>query len=217
MSETVATGKRSSRFWLYFPFAALALFCLVWTGFWFYGRSQINSVMDRVIEREKERGRDIICEDREVTGFPFRMTVTCANPAIRLETPEGTVSAQLAGLSVNARALDPTAVIALLDGPLTIDSPAGRSVIEWGELRASARASGLSLGSIDIFGAKLDARIASPAGEETIALDKLEAHLRQRDGTAQDGAGRFRFRRQACGIDRLAARPAALARCTTRS
>ncbi len=192
MSATVSAPRRS-RFWLYAPFVTLGLFCIIWSGFWFYGRMKIIEVMDSAIARAASQGRDLSCPERSIGGFPFRMELICANATFAMETPDGKVSLGIERFAINARALDPTAVIAVLDGPLTFSTPTGDGSVDWSEGRVSARASGLSLGSIDAV--LKDVMIIAPkpdgSGEALNASVKaFEGHLRQKPGSAA-GAGRI--------------------------
>jgi hypothetical protein len=190
MTSTSVVPARRSRFWLYLPFVLLVGFAAVWTGLWFYGRMKIIEVMDSVIARAADQGREISCPDRTIAGFPFRMEVTCRNPSFAMSTSQGEVSGTLGAVIVNARALDPTAVIAVLQGPMSVETDAGKSTAQWTEARISGRASGFSLGSIDAVINGLTFDLANPDGSATPitgSVAKIEGHVRQKPETVADG------------------------------
>jgi hypothetical protein len=190
-SAAMPPEGRRSRFWLYLPFALLILFCIAWTGLWFYGRSRVISEMDTRLAVLAEQGRVFTCPERKVGGFPFRMELSCAQPAFSVVQPDGTVSGTLGRIVVNAKATDPTAIIAVFEGPLTLETPRGPATATWDEARISVRASGGSLGSFDVAAKGIKASFGPEGAQDDIALKRLEGHLRQRPDTAANGQATF--------------------------
>lgn len=78
-SETGATSAKgaTSRLWLYGPFALLAIFIVIWSAVWAFGARQVGQVLDGFIAREASRGRDWVCPQRSISGFPSG----CSSPA----------------------------------------------------------------------------------------------------------------------------------------
>jgi hypothetical protein len=183
MTSFPAPAKRRSRFWLYAPFTLLLGFSAVWTGFWFYGRGKVVEEMDKALARVAASGQTLTCPDRKIGGFPFRMEVTCTNAAFGGPSQQGPISGTIGTVIVTARALDPTAVIGVLQGPLLIDMPQGTTKAEWSEARISIRASGMSLGSADLVikGLSVDGAAPNmPGGRVAIKIKDLESHIRQK-------------------------------------
>ena len=147
-------NSRPSRLGLYLPFTLLAIVCILWSGFWFYAASKTGEVIDAAFAREAKAGRDWTCPNRSVSGFPFRIEVTCEAPTFlsRVEGNDG--SGSLARLGVQARAIDPTRAIATLTGPLTFKSAAGSADLNWTDAKTSVATDTKSLSefSIDIQG-----------------------------------------------------------------
>jgi hypothetical protein len=186
MSEMQQTARRRSRFWLYLPFALLFGFSLVWTGLWFYGRGKVTEVMDKAFADLAAQGRTIACPERSVSGFPFRMQVTCEKPSFAVTGPDGEASGSIGRLVVNARALDPTAIVAVLEGPFVLKGANGESTINWSEARLSVRASGATLGAFDIIASDVVADLPAantPSGRLKAMIRRLKADILQRDGT----------------------------------
>jgi hypothetical protein len=177
------------RWGLWLPFILLLIFCLVWTGLWFFGRMKLIEIMDGMIARETEKGRNWTCPERSISGFPFRMELHCKAPSFATATPEGNVEASILGLTAVARVLDPFAVITLLDGPLTVTTNGRTGTLNWKEARTSTRATTTSLASFDVVATGLDLMMPLPAAEAplTAKAERFEAHLRQHPGSVKDG------------------------------
>jgi hypothetical protein len=187
MTPPASPQHKRSRFWLYAPFTVLIGFCAIWTGFWFYGRGKVIEEMDKALARAAASGQSFTCPDRKISGFPFRMEVTCTNAAFAVQSAQGPISGTLGTMIVNARALDPTAVIGVFQGPLVVETPQGKSKAEWSEARISIRASGMSLGSADLVikGLTLDGAVPNlPGGRLVASLKDFEGHIRQKPGSA---------------------------------
>jgi hypothetical protein len=187
---TTDTTTRQSRLWLYLPFALLGVAMVVWTGFWFYARSQIEGAIDGAIAAQAARGGEIRCPERSVSGYPFRLQVRCVAPSLVSVDEGGRLEASLERLDIVARAVDPTSVAVFLDGPLVLRGDGGETRLDWDEARFSARAAGFTLGGLDLvmlgLRAELAAGVAGPVAVEARA-ERFEAHLRQKDGTVAAG------------------------------
>lgn len=131
-----------SRSGLYLPFIALAVVVALWSGFWFFSANAAGKIADHFIEREAERGRNWVCPDRNVGGYPFRIEISCAKPQLILKGPDGLASqGSLGALSLHARILSPGHFIAVLSPPfIAKQGDAGTMEISWASGRASLRA-----------------------------------------------------------------------------
>ncbi len=181
------------RWGLYLPFGALVLICLAWSGFWYYASSRTNSVMDAALVKEARLGRDWTCPGRTVSGFPFRIEVKCDAPSFvsRMEGRDG--SGSLAGLRVEARAVDPTRAIATLVGPLMIKTPMMTIEVNWNDAKTLLTAGSATLRdfSLDIQGATLSLVQANQApvlgGAKRVNLNIAQ------EGDVIDGAAQFKL------------------------
>jgi len=102
------------RFWLYAPFAALALLACLWSIAWMVIRDRTTAALDAWLEAEAAAGRRWTCADRTVAGFPFRLEIGCGS--VSLDRPEG--SAKLGRLVVVAQVYEPGHFVAEATGPL---------------------------------------------------------------------------------------------------
>ena len=81
--DTVAA--RPPRRWrIVLPLALVIALAVAWTGFWYYaaGRAQAELAVWRA--REAAAGREVSCASESIAGFPFRLELRCAEPAVNL-------------------------------------------------------------------------------------------------------------------------------------
>jgi hypothetical protein len=105
---------RRSRFWLFAPFALLALLVLGWSVGWFVIRARTVEALDDWLAHEAVAGRRWDCPERAVRGFPFRIEISCAR--VTLRSPELALDAgRLASVT---QVYDPRFTIFELEGPL---------------------------------------------------------------------------------------------------
>jgi len=181
MTDDSAVKRR--RLGLYGPFVLLLLAVLGWSALWFYGRWRINAELDMLIEREASIGRNWICPDRSITGFPFRIEGRCSNPSFRQigeagETLTGTVKA-VTIVATTAGAFNLAHVISEAEGPLVIRSPIAPEVtVNWVTARSSFRGSSTRLERASI---EIDSPVitASGLGAGRWSAKRLEAHIRE--------------------------------------
>jgi hypothetical protein len=69
-----------NRFGLYLPFIILGTLAAIWSGIWYYAASKTETVIIDTLIKEASQGREWACPNRRVSGFPFRIEVTCDSP-----------------------------------------------------------------------------------------------------------------------------------------
>lgn len=144
---------------------------------WTYLRSRVVEEMDRALARLAGRGVVVVCNDRSVTGFPFRIEVGCATPSV--VTPNG-VRAEAKALRAVGLIYAPRLVIVELDGPLKATGPAGESVeATWTLLQTSIRIGSGGPERVSVAADGLDAT-ATPAHAAPVHLVARhgEVHVR---------------------------------------
>lgn len=185
MSLSSGSGPRFSRLGLYLPFGLLALFVALWSGIWAFGARRVGEVMDGFIAREATRGRDWICPERAITGYPFRLQLNCARPQVIEKDANGLRrAATLGGLSIHGRITAPGHYIGLLEAPLTMRIDPEREVtLSWQSARASFRggAAGFSELSVEMIQPAL---VLGPgdAAEQRVSAKDISLHLRRSPG-----------------------------------
>ncbi|KAF0227971.1 MAG: hypothetical protein FD175_2365 [Beijerinckiaceae bacterium] len=176
---------RPKRFGLYLPFGILLGIMALWTGFWFFSANAAGKIADNFIAREGERGRDWVCPERAVGGYPFRIEISCVKPQLILKSAQGLRhQGSLGALSLHARILSPGHFIAVLSPPfLAKNDDAGDVELTWKSARASVRAGlqSISEASVEF----VDPALSAGQGErrDIAALAKsFEVHLRHSPG-----------------------------------
>jgi len=185
MTDTAAPpGRPPSRLGLYLPFSILAVIVIAWSGFWFYARSQAEQALDLWLSLERGAGRIWTCDDRQASGYPFRMEIRCDKPSfagpVRDESGRDVaVKGTLGGFAAEALVYNPNRLIATLRSPLQVSDDQGRgATITWANLRASIEG---KPGRLDQFSLEAEQPAAVLAGTaEAVARARhLEFHVRQ--------------------------------------
>lgn len=178
-------GKPPRRLGLYLPFALLAVFIGIWGVVWVLASQKVNAVLDGFLAREAGRGRDWVCPERAVNGFPFRVQLNCTKPRLIEQGPEGLRrEAGLARLTVHGRITSPGHYIALLEGPLSIRLDADRDLtIRWQTARASFRGDAANFGDLSLEVTAPEALLGlGEAKDERIAAKDFTLHFRRTPG-----------------------------------
>jgi hypothetical protein len=123
---------------LFFALALLALAAAIWSGLWHFAAGKLDDTVTRIIEREAEAGRKLSCESRDISGFPFAMTMNCKKPRLEMERPSGKVvlAGQLLSGTSGVDALGHVVVTA--EGPVSIEAPGiSDAEAQWRSLKAT--------------------------------------------------------------------------------
>ena len=115
---------------------AVGAVLVLYTGVWAFLASQLESGTETAIAQAAAEGTQIVCEDADARGYPFRLGLHCA--ATGLATPEG-ASVTAGSFRSAAQIYDPGLVISEIDGPLAVEAPGTRIEASWDVARASTR------------------------------------------------------------------------------
>lgn len=165
---------------------------LVWSALWFGASIATEQVIDRVEQRSIRMGRDVSCNERTVSGYPFHLTVSCQSAG--LDVADKGVVADIDAVRSVALLYKPGHVIAEADGPLTVRlSPAaglsGEVTGRWSTARSSVSAgiSGLKRASFVAEGIDVEADAASGLGGlEHLTMQGAQLHLRPNPDVSAD-------------------------------
>jgi hypothetical protein len=140
---TVAPRRRPLRRLFVLP-VLVVVAAVAWSGFWFYAASEANVAADAWRAREAKSGRIYDCAHREVTGFPFRLNVTCHGATVTLvsqsagESAKTPITVRLHQIEATAQVYDPKRITAMFQGPATISVSGGPSLIaRWSKGQSS--------------------------------------------------------------------------------
>lgn len=156
----------------------VAVLCAAWSAVWATMRSRLITEVDHQLARLERDGVRIVCPDRAVGGFPFRLEISCRDPG--LEIAGRGVGGSVAALRIVAQIWDPRLVLAEADGPLVAEE-AGRTRVDatWRGLRASLRWSTAGIERLSLSAEGLDlTRRETGAGVARLQAEHLEAHGR---------------------------------------
>jgi hypothetical protein len=188
MAENAMPPQASNpprRMRLYLPFILLALLIAVWTGLWFFSANKAGEIADHLIARERERGRDWLCPDRQVGGYPFRIEITCTKPQLVLKGEPGAArSGTLGGLALHARILSPGHFIAVMSPPFIARAgEEGDVELSWTSGRASVMAGLESISEASVEFTDLVASVGQGQRRDVSAKARaMEVHLRRSPG-----------------------------------
>jgi len=183
------TVKRPKRRYLLLPYLGLALGALLWTSFWFYARGAVEARLDAGLVAMANGGDVLSCAEREMSGYPFRIVITCQDARYEHRNPANAFALTTPELTAVAQIYNHRHVILEAASPLTLESAATRTEIAHETARASIRLEDERLArfSLDIEGGS--ARFSPAAGPALppLAFQRLTAHARAAEaGTGYD-------------------------------
>jgi hypothetical protein len=178
MTQSAASPRPRSRTWLYGPFIALGLLAAAWSGFWFYARGKSEDVLDRIIAREAGLGRQWTCQDRTISGFPFRFEARCSAIALTAARTNGAVSVTGGALVIVAQIYNPQHIVLKATGPAIITQPDGaKTTLRWSSYDSSFHLSGLSFDGIATV--IINPQVETRTGQTPFKAAFLEWHGRR--------------------------------------
>jgi hypothetical protein len=175
--------------WVYAPLGVVIVLALLWSAGWLYATSRAEGVINAWIEREARDGRNYLCEDRSIGGFPFRIEVRCRGVTAQLRDPGGVVVLKTQQLTAVAQVYRPDLIIAEVSGPMTIALPGADDelVVQWRLLQASLRGRPRDLRRLSIVADAPEVRAAGAANDRPLAqAARFEAHVRRNEQSPAD-------------------------------
>ena len=168
-------ARRRSRRGLFLPYIVLALLAVAWSAGWFWLRGRAEGEMDAWLAREATAGRTWTCDDRSITGYPFRIEVRCA--AVTLSRSDG--SFRLGPTTAVAQVYQPRLVIVESRGPFHAQQGDLTGDASWTALQGSfhGAAGGFTRASLVVDGPKV-AVTGSGVQPVSVAGRHLELHAR---------------------------------------
>lgn len=160
--------------------ALLALLCVVWSGIWYFAAGRTEDSIAEAISREEQNGRSFTCGSRRIFGFPFRMEVRCEDAKLAMASQGGQVTMTLPRLTGVAQVYDPTHIILIADGPLSVAAP-GKPAMElsWKTLLASIMPASNGFAQRDLVVEAPVLNLRDGQTMTTSSADRLELHARR--------------------------------------
>ncbi|HSM40585.1 MAG TPA: DUF2125 domain-containing protein [Afifellaceae bacterium] len=179
--QTTFTDRRPKRRYATFAVVAVLVLCAGWTAIWFYARSVLTDQVDQVLQSRRGGPAEIFCADREISGFPFGMALSCSKAGLTEQTRA--LTAEIGGLKVGALAYSPRDVTADLQAPLDLNWHADASPLsaDWSTGQASVH---LTDDGPDAISTAFD-RLSINTPLNGIAAEHTEFHARPADENLQ--------------------------------
>ncbi len=107
-----------------------------WSLFWFVASRRAEGALGAWIEHEAAAGRNWICPDRRVSGYPLEIEISCANPLFQGEILGRKFTGSLRGIRAATPLLRSDALIAELEPPFIAKTSDGAidAVLQWSSL-----------------------------------------------------------------------------------
>lgn len=169
-------APRKRRLGLYMPFAIVVIAALIYSGAWFWLRSEAGRQLDLAADRLRAQGYSLTWKTRTFGGYPFRLDATFED--IQIRDPSG--------WSLSAPRLEAEAFVYALNHWVatapqgaTFTRPRGGAVVVKGEvLRASLVDPAANIPRLSVEGHKLTFAPAPGAQPFSIATaDDLQFHV----------------------------------------
>ena len=133
------TSRSSSRIHpMAWWFGAVIMLFVIWFGGWLAMSVWLDGKLASALERLRDRGIDVACAERTVTGFPFRVGVRCQQTGID-DSIHG-FAAKAGRLQTAAQLYAPTEIVAELQSPFTFDFGTTSVDATWSNMRLYADA-----------------------------------------------------------------------------
>lgn len=101
---------------------------VAWSVFWVYAARETGRQLDRLAAEQARSGVRIVCQDRSIGGYPFRIEVRCAATVVTVDSADGTYAVDAAGLAAVAQLPNPNHLIVELASPIAVALPDGTVV-----------------------------------------------------------------------------------------
>ena len=108
----------------------LAVLAIGWSVLWSMAAREADKRMDAWISAERTLGRNWTCPDRQVTGFPIALAVSCAKPTYSGQAMGQSVDASLAQLVATVRPSQPRQVSIELQPPFSFRTSDGSTDVK---------------------------------------------------------------------------------------
>lgn len=173
---------RRSRLGLFLPFTLLLIAAVAWSAGWFWIRGRAGQEIDGWLAREATAGRTWTCQDRSLTGYPFRIELRCTG--LTLDRSDGRF--RLGPLTAVAQVYQPRLVLFETPGPFHVEQGDLTGDATWSNLRGSfhGAAEGFTRASLVVDGPKVT--VAGAEAEPILVSGRhLELHARPTPGRAE--------------------------------
>ncbi|HWL31553.1 MAG TPA: DUF2125 domain-containing protein [Xanthobacteraceae bacterium] len=176
-----------SRRWPLILIVLLAVGAGLWTALWHYGAGVAERTIDGWKAREAASGRVYTCASLAVGGFPFGLTVHCADAGAELKSNQPPLAIKARDMLVSASVWRPTVLTTEFGSPLTLSAPGEPPALAARWQHAEAQLHGLPTApesaSIRIEGPVVD---RTAGGDSVLKAARFDLDGRMVSGTVAD-------------------------------
>lgn len=136
------------------PIASIIVACIGWSVFWNLASRKAEAVLTAWMAREASVGRNWICPERKIGGFPFEVEISCSNPAFQGESMGDEWTGTLKGFRATSPLLRPQSVLADFQSPFTLKTADGDVSVslQWRNLSLSLEGEPSDFSRLAVFG-----------------------------------------------------------------
>ena len=178
--------RRTGRRYTILLFIVLALIA-GWTGFWKFAANKAQEAIEGWRSREAKSGRLYNCGSQGVSGYPFRIEVSCAGASALFRSNQPPIELKADDLIVVAQVYQPGLLITEIHGPLTIAEPgkAPDIIANWTLAQSSVRGTPTAPQRVSlVFDSPSVDRMAGAARQNILRAKHIEIHGRMAEGSA---------------------------------
>jgi hypothetical protein len=178
---------RRSRRWPLILIVLLVVGAGAWSALWHYGAGVAEQTIVGWKARGAAAGRVYTCASLAIGGFPFGLTVHCADAGAELKSNQPPLAVKAKDMRVSASVWQPTVLTTEFGSPFVVSEPGGASTIAANWRHAEAQLRGLPTSpesaSIQVEGPVV-ARAAG--GEAVFKAERFDLDGRIVSGTVED-------------------------------
>jgi hypothetical protein len=157
-SEVPATRSLLHRYsWLIVLLVMLAMAPIGWLIFW-YGKSRLAAAaVTEWMAQEARGGRQWSCPSQKISGFPYKVVITCENMAFQGAVLGKNVAGTLHGLRAASPLLRSNNVLVTLEPPFSVRTSSGDLDLsaQWSELLVEFEGTPSMIGQIALMGGEV--------------------------------------------------------------
>lgn len=181
MADPTTPRSRTLRYKVLMAIALLVV--IAWSVMWFVAATVVDRHADKFQHAALEHGAIAHCQNRSISGFPFRIEVRCASGS-RLGNAD--VAATVDGLTAAALVYRPSQVIVEAKSPATVAMDGlGEARADWSLAHASARID-LGRAALRRFDAEVVDGTLSVGRFGPLAFEELDINGRENPVLTQD-------------------------------
>lgn len=173
------------RFRIMLPTLGLLVLALGWSVFWWAASSSVGQAIADWYGREREAQRVWACPDQSISGYPFRILLSCANPTFSGLFGGEPAEGSLAGFKAVAQIYQPNNILVDAESPLKVrlTTQNREATLAWSDFRLGVRSAPTALQRAS---AVLDEPVLTLSGVGSVQARKAEAHIRRSPPSEQE-------------------------------